>query len=107
LKAIIGKKLIKSLEPGDTPYEVRDDRLKGFILRVQPTGAMSWIWEYARGKRITIGPAEVFTSAQARDEARKHLADAAQGKDLRVKTGFVWVWILARARAVPVREGRQ
>ena len=72
MKAVIGKNLIKSLEPGNKIYDVRDDRLKGCILPVQPTGSMSWICEYARGKRITLGPGEVFTPAQARDEARKH-----------------------------------
>lgn len=37
--------------------------------------------EYARGKRITLGRAEVVTPQQARDQAKEILADAYRGLD--------------------------
>jgi hypothetical protein len=30
------------LKPDERPYEIRGTRLKGSLLRVQPSGAMSW-----------------------------------------------------------------
>lgn len=81
MQALISNTLLKKLRANEKPFEVRDTRLKGFILRVQPTGTMSYIAEYARGKRITIGRADRITSAQARDKAREVLAGACLGQD--------------------------
>lgn len=67
--------------PRRSPFEIRDTSLKGFILRVQPSGSMSYICEYARGRRITLGAASVLKPAEARDQARLILADAAKGID--------------------------
>jgi hypothetical protein len=39
--------------------------LKGFLLRVQPSGIISYICEYARGKRETIGRVGVISAIQA------------------------------------------
>lgn len=77
----ITKQVIQQIQPQSRPFEVRDKRLRGFILRVQPSGHMSYVCEYGRGKRLTIGPAAVFTPTQARDEARQILADAIKGID--------------------------
>ena len=80
----ISNKLLATLWPKDRPYEVRDTRLTGFILRVQPSGHMSYVCEYGRGRRMTIAKVGVITPAQARDEARQILADRVQGNDPRV-----------------------
>lgn len=85
MKALIGKQLIADLKPGLRPFEVRDSRLVGFLLRVQPSGALSFICEYARGRRITIGSVEIFSPAQARDQARDILANFRRGVDPRAK----------------------
>jgi hypothetical protein len=34
----ISVELVRNLEPRAKPFEVRDARLKGFLLRVQPSG---------------------------------------------------------------------
>ena len=81
MKAVIANRLVASIKPSKEPYEVRDSRLKGFILRVQPTGSMSYIAQYGRGKRVTIGKADKLTPAQARDRAKKILADVTLGAD--------------------------
>ncbi len=81
MQALISSRLINSLKPDAKPYEVRDSKLKGFLLRIQPSGAKSYIVEYGRGKRLTLGSVEVLTLAQARDRAIEILADAAKGTD--------------------------
>jgi integrase len=77
----ITKRLLESIKPKSRPYEVRDTSLPGFILRVQPSGSMSYLCQYERGKRITISKSSILTPTQARDEATLILADVAKGID--------------------------
>jgi len=81
MKAKILNRLISELKTREKPYEIRDTQLHGFILRVQPSGVMSYYAEYGRGKRICIGRTDTLTVAQARDEAKRKLAGAALGDD--------------------------
>ena len=81
MQAVIANSLVNSLKPAEKPYEVRDTQLKGLLLRVQPTGVMTFYLEYARGKRLRLGRAGALTPAQARDQAKAMLAEAYQGKD--------------------------
>ena len=53
--AVITQDFVRTLKPRQKPYEVRDPRLKGFLLRVQPTGVMTYYAEYGRGKGIGSG----------------------------------------------------
>ncbi len=61
--------------------DLRDTRLKGLILRVQPSGVKSYYCEYARGKRIWLGRADALGLSEARDAARNILVTAYQGID--------------------------
>lgn len=81
IQAIISHTLLKRLRPSDKPYEVRDTQLKGLILRVQPSGVMSYYVQYGRGRRISIGHADAISPAQARDQAKPILGEAYAGKD--------------------------
>src|SRR3954453_18671300 len=81
MQAIISTALVKSLRPGAKPFEVRDTRVKGFLLRVQPSGSMTYYAEYGRGKRIAIGRSDVIAPDRARDRARDILASAQFGED--------------------------
>lgn len=81
MKALIGQRLLKTLQPQEKPYEVRDTKQDGFILRVQPSGSMSYICEYARGKRITIAKTTAIKPEQARDRAVNIVAQAKNGLD--------------------------
>ena len=38
MQALIAKSLLKSLKPAEKPYEVRDTRTRGLLLRIQPSG---------------------------------------------------------------------
>src|SRR5712691_12786832 len=81
MQAAIGNSLVKQLRPSGKPFEVRDTRIKGFLLRVQPSGAMTYYAEYGRGKRISLGRSEVIAPDRARERARDILAGAQFGED--------------------------
>ena len=54
MKALITQELIRTLKPQAKPYEVRDPRLKGFLLRVQPTSVMTY-YAGVRPRKEAIG----------------------------------------------------
>lgn len=75
----ITKRLIERLEKApkpDRPYEIRDTRLRGFIVRVERSGRAAYVIEYGRGKRITLDQVNVMTLARARALAQEVLAEA-------------------------------
>lgn len=77
----ITNSLIAKLKSKDKEYDIRDNRLKGFMVRVQPSGNMSYVVQYARGKRVNLGRVGILTPAQAREKAVKILGDYANGLD--------------------------
>jgi integrase len=79
MKAIINNSLLPKLKPHSNYYDVWDDKLSGFHLRVNPNGKMVYRCAYARNKVATIGKVELLTPAQARDQAKQILGDAAVG----------------------------
>lgn len=79
MQATINNTLVKNLKVQDKQYDVRDSKLKGFLIRVNPSGKMSYVCEYKRGNRINIGSTEIFTPTQARDRAKEILGDAIKG----------------------------
>ena len=81
MNSVISNSLVANLKPADKPYEVRDTRLKGLLLRVQPSGVMAYYVEWERGKRINLGRADAVTPAQAREQAKAMLAEAYKGND--------------------------
>ena len=81
MQAAISLSVVKQLRPATRPFEVRDTRVKGFLLRVQPSGAMTYYAEYRRGKRIAIGRSDVIAPDKARERARDILASAQFGED--------------------------
>ncbi len=81
MQAVVGQKLVASLKAQEREYEVRDVTLKGFLVRVHPSGRMTYSVQYGRGRKFTIGRVGTLTPAEARDRARQVLADAAKGID--------------------------
>jgi integrase len=84
----ITKKFIDGLASAGTDYFVWDSGLTGFGVRVQPSGAKSFVVKYRVGsgrgapsRRLTLGTVGKLTPDEARAIARKRLADVAHGRD--------------------------
>ena len=73
----LSKSRIEALKPRKTPYDIRDSELKGFGVRILPSGAMRFfIHSQHEGQRLwkTIGDADVMELEEARRRAREALA---------------------------------
>ena len=85
----LSKSVVEALEPRAKPYIAYDAKLKGFGVRIMPSGAKSWIVEYRPGaggrsvakRRLSLGSTTLLTAAQARSKAKDHLASARLGDD--------------------------
>jgi integrase len=86
MQAKITTRLVSGLRPKDTPYEVFDTALSGFLLRIQPTGRMNYYLDYrtieGRRRRYRLGNAEALTVRQARDLAEREAARVTTGVDI-------------------------
>lgn len=98
MQAKIGNALLPKLKPGPKPYEVNDTELKGFLLRVQPSGVVSYYCTYrnrdGKRNRISLGRHPTITPAQARDHARQVLASVVHGEDPALRKKVVKVHTL-------------
>lgn len=72
------KKIVATAQPKEKPYELRDDKVKGLLLRVQPSGYKAWIVTWKHGKRRTLGEASHLTLDQARAHASQTIAEFIQ-----------------------------
>lgn len=79
---------VKSAEKSDARYVLWDSELKGFGLRVEPTGTKTYIARYRAGggrtgtlRQFKIGSASKLTPDEARDAAEKALARVELGQD--------------------------
>lgn len=82
MRSIISARFLASEEakPRAKPFEVRDTRLPGFLLRVQPSGARSYYAQHGRSSRTLIGKVGVFTPDEARERCEKILGNVAHGR---------------------------
>ncbi|HSH28358.1 MAG TPA: tyrosine-type recombinase/integrase [Thiohalobacter sp.] len=81
MKATINSTLIKNLPTG-RDLDIYDDRLTGFALRLRKSGRHSYRVNYARGKWYTLGRITDLKPAEAREQAKAVLGDAARGLDI-------------------------
>lgn len=84
----ITKRLIDSLKSREGEYFVWDSALPGFGVRVQKTGAMSYVVKYRAGsgrtaptRRLTLAKVGTLTPDEARTQAKKTLGSVANGVD--------------------------
>jgi len=87
MKAKIQKSTVKALAPQDKAFEVLDTEIKGFLLRVQPTGRKTFYYSYrpkgGNKKRIKIGVLDAaLTEQQARDKAIILAGQVRDGQDV-------------------------
>jgi integrase len=87
-KAICKKRLteltIRKARPQAVAYQVWDSMQRGLALRIQPTGAKSWVVVYSRHGRsrwLTLGDAGAIGLADARTLAAEAMLAVAKGKD--------------------------
>lgn len=85
-----GKKLTKRFVESIVPHEkdellIWDNELRGFGLRIFPTGRRTYFIQYRNQshhtRRKKIGVHGILTTEQAREEAKKLLGDIAKGED--------------------------
>ena len=83
----ITKKLVDSLRPPTDPREVQvwDSEIKGFGVRVMPSGVASYFIFYrnadGRQRKLTLGRVGTLTPDEARELARSRLSDRFKGAD--------------------------
>jgi integrase len=85
----INRRNIAPLAPADKSVIYYDEDLKGFGLKIMPSGVRSWILEYRPGvggrnvakKRIKLGTPATLSPEDARDEATRMLARVTLGAD--------------------------
>jgi integrase len=82
------KRCVNALRPVDREYFIWDRDLKGFGLRLQPTGEKSYVVKYRAGsgrkastRRVTLGRVGTITPDEARKLAKVKLGSVAHGLD--------------------------
>lgn len=83
------KRVVDAITPGPTRTIWYDSELKGFGLKVEPSGVMTWIVEYRAGaggrsatkRRLTLGKAGALAPDEARLFAKDALARVHAGED--------------------------
>lgn len=80
----ITKRTVEALEARDQDYLVWDRDMRGFGVRIYPSGKRIYLVQYRtarRTRRVTIGQHGVLTADEARKMARQYLGDVARGSD--------------------------
>jgi len=86
---LLGKRAVDAAEPRAARYDLFDEELKGFGLRVTPNGEKSWFVSYRAGdggrnapkRRFTLGRVSTLTPDEARKAAKRLLASVKLGAD--------------------------
>lgn len=81
----ITKTVVERLAPAERDVFAWDSELRGFGVRVKPSGVRSYVVQYrnahSRSKRMTIGEHGRLTAEEARKQARLILAEVERGGD--------------------------
>ncbi len=72
---------LRRLKPKDRPYELRDSKIHGLIIRVQPTGRKYWYVEYQRKQRKRVGVWPGVATEAAREAALSLIGKVVDGYD--------------------------
>ena len=86
MRAKLTKRVVEAIAPpSDRDVIVWDTEIRGFGVRVWPSGKRAYFVKYrtreGRQRKPTIGVHGIITAEQARDDARQWLAQAARGGD--------------------------
>jgi hypothetical protein len=82
VQAFIGTKLLsnRSAQPRAKPFEIYDRRLRGFTLRVQPSGVRAYYARLGSNHRIALGRVGVLGPEEAREKCQIVLVNVANGR---------------------------
>lgn len=88
--ATLNETTIKKLKPGEKPYSVYDDDIRGFFVRVLPSGTLSYGLRAKReGSKVsyfyTLGEVASFSNEYAREWAKQILQAVQAGRDPRTE----------------------
>ncbi len=83
------RRAIDTIKPGEKPFVIYDSEIKGFGVRVMPSGIASYIVEYRPGeggrgvakRRMALGRTTELTPDEARKLAQQNLAAVRHGED--------------------------
>ncbi len=78
------QKVLESLSPREKPYIVRDDEIKGLVVKVYPSGSRTLFLDVlveGRHDMFKLGSWPDLNVAQVREKAKKMRGDLAQGKN--------------------------
>lgn len=78
MRKAITTELLRKLPAG--PVDIWDTKLPKFVIRVRPSGGASYLVNLGRGCWHTIGSVDVLSPAEAREQARGLLGDAAKDR---------------------------
>ncbi|WP_417456142.1 tyrosine-type recombinase/integrase [Kordiimonas sp.] len=81
MRTSITRKLLDTTKPKATPFDIRCTRMKGLIVRVQPSGAMTFYCEYDRNRRLKLGRADHLSLTEAHDRVRDIMKEVYEGVD--------------------------
>lgn len=86
VRPLLSEEVIRALEPRDSEYTVWDYEVRGFGVRVRPTGHKAYIVNYrvrfkTRLHKHTIGPVTDLSLEQARSVAKEFRCNALMGID--------------------------
>lgn len=80
MKANITQRLLSSINSKNSIYDVVDSKLKGFILRVYPSGKLVYYVRPKRGVMRKIGNSPAFTPGMAREVAAEAIRSIVTGE---------------------------
>ena len=85
MKINFTEKNIKAIESKQSPFELTDTKLPGFLLRIQPSGRRVFYYSYRTSegirRRLKLGRHGDITLTQAKSQAVAAAGDVAKGKD--------------------------
>ena len=81
MHAFIGATLLtrNEAQPQSKAFELYDTRLRGFTLRIQPSGSRSYYARFERNRRVVIGKVDTLSPEEARVRCQKILGNVAHG----------------------------
>jgi len=81
MKTSLNQSTIEKSKPKKKAYEIRDTKLPGLLVRVQPSGVKTYYCEYRRGSRVKIGRFQTLSVKDARERAKDILKEVYAGGD--------------------------